>query len=74
VRIIHCWPVLLVEQGLALHIGLKRHPGDGYKLAADWALNYDPRHGNGLNGPSRGKLEELMRFMFTVEALEDEPR
>jgi hypothetical protein len=74
VRIIHCWPVLLVEQGLALHIGLQRHPGDGYKLAADWAQNYDPRHGNGLNGPSRGKLEGLMRFMFTVEALEHEPQ
>ena len=74
VRIIHCWPVLLVEQGLALHLGLNRDPGDGYKLAADWAQNYDPRHGNGLNGPSRGKLEELMRFMFAVEALEDVPR
>ena len=74
VRTIHCWPVLLVEQGLALHLGLKRHPRDGYKLAADWSQNYDPRHGNGLNGPSRGKLEELMRFMVTVEALEDEPR
>lgn len=73
VRIIHCWPVLLVEQGLALHIGLTSQPADGYKLAADWAQNYDPRHGNGLNGPSSGKLEELMRFMFTVEALEDEP-
>jgi hypothetical protein len=74
VQIIQCWPVLLVEQGLALHLGLKRHPDAGYKLAADWAQNYDPRHGNGLNGPSRGKLEELTRFMFTVEALEDEPR
>jgi hypothetical protein len=74
VRIIHCWPVVLVEQGLSLHLGLKRDSGDGYKLAADWAQNYDSRHGNGLNGPSRGKLEELMRFMFTVEALEDEPR
>lgn len=74
VRIIHCWPVLLVEQGLALHTGLDRHPTDGYKLAADWTQNYDSRYGNGLNGPSRGKLEELMRFMFTVEALEDEPQ
>jgi hypothetical protein len=74
VRIIHCWPLLLVEKGLALHAGLDRHPTDGYKLAADWVQNYDPRHGNGLNGPSRGKLEELMRFMFTVEALEDEPK
>jgi len=73
VRIIHCWPLLLVEEGLALHLGLNEHPSDGYKLAADWAQNYDPRYGNDLNGPSRGKLLELMRFMATVEALEDEP-
>ncbi len=72
VRIIHCWPLLLVEKGLALYAGLDSHPTDGYKLAADWAQNYDARHGNGLNGPSRGKLQELMRFMFIVEALEDE--
>ena len=74
VRSIHCWPLLLVEKGLALHAGLDRHPTDGYKLAADWAQNYDSRHGNGLNDPSRGKLEELVRFMFAVEALEDEPQ
>ena len=72
VRVIHCWPVLLVERGLALHTGLTSHPSDGYKLAADWAQNYDSRHGNGLNGPSAGKLKELVRFMHTVEALEDE--
>ena len=74
VRIIHCWPLLLVEQGLALHTGLNYHPSDGYKLSADWTKNYDSRYGDGLNGPSRGKLEELMRFIFAVEALEDEPR
>lgn len=74
VRIIRSWPLLLVEQGLALHLGLNAHPSDGYKLAADWAQNYDPRHGTGLNGPSRGKLDELMRFLFRVEAIEDEPR
>jgi len=73
VRIIYCWPLLLVEEGLALHLGVNEHPSDGYKLAADWAQNYDPRYGNGLNGPSRGKLMELTRFMFTVEAREDEP-
>jgi hypothetical protein len=70
VRIIHCWPLLLVEKGLALHAGLDRHPSDGYKLAADWAQHYDTRHGNGLNGPSRGKLQKLLRFVFNVEALE----
>lgn len=72
VRIIHCWPLLLVEQGLAVHLGLADSPGDGCKLATDWARHYDSRHGNGLNGPSQGKLRELVRFMFTVEALEDE--
>ena len=72
VRIIHCWPLLLVEKGLALHAGLDRHPSDGYKLAADWTQNYDSRYGDGLNGPSRGRLHELVRFMFNVEALEDE--
>jgi hypothetical protein len=72
VRIISCWPLLLVEKGLALHSGLDCHPGDGYKLAADWVQNYDPQYGNGLNGPSQGKLNELLRFMFSVEALEDE--
>jgi len=72
VRIIHCWPLLLVEEGLALHAGLDRHPSDGYKLAADWAQHYDGHHGNGLNGPSRAKLQKLRRFMLSVEALEDE--
>jgi hypothetical protein len=71
VRIIHCWPLLLVEKGLGLHLGVARQPTDGYKLAADWAQNYDPKHGTNLNGPSSGKLHELVRFMFTVEALED---
>ena len=73
VRIIHCWPLLLVEKGLALHLGLSRDPGDGYKLAADWTQNFDPQYGNALNGRSRGKLGELVRFMFAVEAVEDHP-
>jgi len=73
VRIISCWPLLLVEKGLAIHTGLSRDPDDGYRLAADWAQNHDPAHGNGLNGSSRGKLDELVRFMFGVEAVEDHP-
>ena len=72
VRIVPCWPLLLVEKGLALHTGEEAAPSDGYHLAADWAQHYDSRYGNGLNGPSRGKLQELVRFMFSVEALEDE--
>lgn len=72
VRIIRSWPLLLVEQGLAIHLGQAASPSHGYRLAADWAQNYDSRYGSGLNGPSRGKLQELVRFMVTVEALEDE--
>ena len=72
VRVIHCWPLLLVEKGIAIYLWHAESPAEGYKLAADWAQNYDSRHGNGLNGPSRGKLNELVRFMFAVEVLEDE--
>jgi hypothetical protein len=72
VRIIHCRPLLLVEEGLAIYLSPAGSPREGYKLAVGWAQNYDPRHGNGLNGPSRGKLNELVRFMFAVEVLENE--
>ncbi len=70
VRIIHCWPLLLLEQGLALYLGETNSPTDGYKLAADFCQHYDARHGNGLNGPSRTKIVEIVRFMFTYEAIE----
>lgn len=70
VRIIECWPLFLVEQGLALCLGLQQTPSDGYRLAVNWAKNYDPKFGSNLNGPSAGKLQELVRFMFTVEAAE----
>jgi hypothetical protein len=74
VRIVRCRPLLLVEEGLAIYLWHSESPSHGYKLAADWAQNYDSRYGNGLNGPSRGKLEELVSFMFTVEAIEDDRR
>lgn len=72
VRIIHCWPLFLIDEGLALHLGWARLPSDGYKLAADWAKHYNPHFGTDLNGPSRGKLEELLRFIAAVEELEEE--
>lgn len=72
VRLVKCWPLFLVEQGLAIYLWHGDSPTHGYNLAADWAQNYDSRYLNGLNGPSRGKLYELVRFMFTVESLEEE--
>lgn len=72
VRVIHCWPLLLVEEGLALHLGDTESPSAGYKLAADFCQHYDSRHGNCLCGPSRTKINEIVRFMFTVESIEEE--
>ncbi len=68
VRVIHCWPLLLVEQGLALYLRLAASPTEGYKLAADFCQHYDPQFGHSLNGPSRTKIMEIVSFMFTLEA------
>jgi hypothetical protein len=73
VRIVRNWNLMLVEQGLAIFLWHADSPAHGYKLAADYCQHYDSRYGNGLNGPSRAKIEEMVRFMFTLEALEDEP-
>jgi hypothetical protein len=72
VRIVHCWQLLLVEKGLALYLGQKNTPSDGYQLAANYCENYDPKYGTTLNGPSKTKLMEIARFMFTLEALEED--
>ena len=73
IRIVHHWNLVLVEYGLAIYLGHSDSPTRGYKLASDYCQNYDPRYGNGLNGPSRTKIGEIVRFMFTLEALEDDP-
>ncbi len=70
VRIVHNWNLMLVEQGLAIHLWHRDYPALGYKLAADYCQHYDSRYGNGLNGPSRPKIKEIVRFMLTIEALE----
>lgn len=72
VRIIHHWNLLLVEEGLALYLWHHHSPSHGYRLAVAYCQHYDPRYGNGLNGPSRTKLEEIVHFMFNLEALEDD--
>ena len=45
-------------------------PAHGYKLAADYCQHYDSRHGNGLNGPSRTKIEEMARFVYKLEEMQ----
>ena len=73
VRIIRNWNLLLMEEGLAICLWYADSPSHGYKLAADYCRHYDSRYGNSLNGPSRTKILEMVRFMFTLEALEDGP-
>lgn len=73
VRIVHNWNLMLVEHALAIHLWHANSPAEGYKLAADYCQNFDSRYGNGLNGPSHTKIEELVRFVRTVEASESNP-
>ena len=71
VRIIHNWDLLLVEQALAICLWYSDSPTHGYKLAADYCQHYDSRHGNGLNGPSRTKIEEMARFVNKLEEMQE---
>lgn len=34
--------------------------------------HFDTRHGDGLNGPSRAKIQEIVRFLVQFEASEDQ--
>ncbi len=74
VRIIHNWDLLLVEQALAICLWYSGSPAHGYKLAADYCQHYDSRHGNGLNGPSRTKIEEMARFVNKLEEMQEKRR
>ena len=71
VRIIRNRNLFLVEEGLRIFLGSSNVPSDGYRLAANYCENYDPKYGNGLNGPSVTKLNEIVRFMFNVEGREE---
>jgi len=73
VRVVHHWNLMPVKKGLALYLWHRDSPAHRYDLAVNCCQHYDPRHGNGLSGPSRTKLLEMVRFMFLVEAQEDEP-
>jgi len=71
VRIIHDWNLMLVEQALAIYLWHSDSPALGYKLAADYCQHFDSRHGNGLNGPSRMKIEEMARFVDKLEEIQE---
>ena len=71
-RIIRDLNLFLVECGLHIYLGHGAAPADGYRLAADYCEHYDPRYGNGLNGPSSSRIREIIRFIDAVEAHEEQ--
>ena len=71
VRIVRHWNLMLIERALAIYLWHRDSPAHGYKLAADYCRHYDSRYGNGLNGPSREKIEGIVRFLIICEAFED---
>lgn len=70
VRILKNHNLYLVEEGLRIYLH-SDSAADGYRLAASYCQNYDPRFGNSLNGPSATKIHEIVRFMITIEAREE---
>ena len=72
IRQIKNWNLFLLEQALCVYLWQFDSPSDGYKLVADYVTNYDPSVGSGLNGPSASKLDEFVRFLFLLEAKEEE--
>ena len=73
VRVVRNWNLLVLEEAIGVALGGANSPEDGYKLAADYCRNDDSRYFEALNGPSQTKILEIVRFMFTREALEDWP-
>jgi len=67
VRIIHDHNLFLVECGLHIHLGHGATPTEGYRLAANYCENYDPRYGTCLNGPSPTRIGEIIDFIRGVE-------
>ena len=70
VRLIRDNNMLLVESGLGLYLWHGESPTGGYRLAASYCEHYDPRHGNGLNGPSINRIEEIAGFVLAIETHE----
>jgi hypothetical protein len=70
-RIIKNHRLFLIEEGLRIYLWHSKLPQEGYRLAANYCEHYDPSYGNCLNGESYTKIHEIVRFLFTIEALED---
>ena len=70
VRIVFDLHLFLIEDGLRIYLQDADSPSDGYRLAVSYCENYDPKYGNGLNGPSTSKITEISNFIRYVETQE----
>ena len=70
VRIIHNRKLFFVESGLGLYLWYRNSPSQAYQLAASYCEHYDPRYGNGLNGPSAKRIQEIAGFTLAMETHE----
>ena len=70
VRIVHNWSLFLVEDAIRIYLRSTSSTSDGYRLAAEYCRNYDPKYGSNLNGPSLAKIIEIARFVRFVDATE----
>jgi hypothetical protein len=70
-RVIKNHRLFLIEEGLRIYLWHSDLPQEGYRLAAKYCEHYNPSYGNGLNGKSYTKIHAIVRFMLTVEAIED---
>lgn len=70
IRMIFNWNLLMIEEGLDIYLWRSHYPSESYKLAADYCGNYDCHYGRNLNGPSVGRIKEIIDFINAIEALE----
>jgi hypothetical protein len=70
VRIIRNQNLFFVESGLGLYLWHRNSPSRAYRLAASYCRHYNPRYGEGLNGPSVKRIQEIADFTVAVETHE----
>jgi hypothetical protein len=71
VRSIRNRDLFLIEDALRIYLGRTAWPTDGYRLAVSYCESYDSRYGNGLNAPSLVRVEEVIQFVHSINAIVD---
>ena len=71
VRIIQNKNLYLIEEGIRIYLFDSENISAGYRLAVSYCENYDAKYGNTLNSGSTYKINEIVRFMFNMEAFEE---